>query len=88
MLITRNFTADLTLAVNPQTNDVFFKKSDGTIYRIPLRGGTAKLFASNIGEFQDIAFNAEGTALYLCDRTKNQIIEISAATEVWGNFIR
>ena len=77
-----------SLAVNPQTNDVFFKKSDGTIYRIPLSGGTAKLFASNIGEFQDIAFNAEGTALYLCDRTKKQIIEISAATEVWRNFIR
>ena len=76
-----------SLAVNPKTNEVFFKKSNGTIYRIPLTGGTPQLFASNIGDFQDIAFNAEGTTLYLCDRTKNQIIEISAASEVWGNYM-
>jgi hypothetical protein len=75
-----------SLAVNPRTNEVFFKRSSGTIYRIPLAGGTPQLFASNIGRFQDIAFNAQGTALYLCDRTKNQIIEISAATEVWEKF--
>jgi hypothetical protein len=71
------------IAVNPQTDEVFFKGAEGTIYRMPAAGGTPQLFASNIGRFQDIAFNAQGTALYLCDRTKNQIIEISAISEVW-----
>lgn len=77
-----------SLAVHPKTNEVFFKMSAGTIYRMPINGGEPVLFASNIGRFQDIAFNEEGTALYLCDRTKNQIIEISAASEVWENSIR
>jgi hypothetical protein len=77
-----------SLAVNPKTNEVFFKGDKGVIYSIPLTGGTPQLFASNIGEFQDIAFNAQGTALYLCDRTKNQIIEISAISQVWENHIR
>ncbi len=76
------------LAVNPITNEVFFKGANGAIYRIPLTGGTPQLFASNIGEFQDIAFNAQGTALYLCDRTKNQIIEITAISAIWENDIR
>jgi hypothetical protein len=77
-----------SIAVNPRTNEVFFKGAEGEIYRMPITGGGPQLFASNIGRFQDIAFNAEGTSLYLCDRTKNQMIEITAASEVWGNHTR
>lgn len=77
-----------SLAVHPKTNEVFFKMSAGTIYRMPVNGGEPVLFASNIGRFQDIAFNAEGTSLYLFDRTSNQLIEITAALEVWESTKR
>lgn len=76
-----NFNGDL--AIHPKTDEIFFAKEYGEIHRMPKTGGTPKLFASNIGTFQDIAFNDQGTALYLGARDKQQVIEISAPPKAW-----
>ncbi|MCH7756346.1 hypothetical protein IH970_14650 [candidate division KSB1 bacterium] len=65
-------------AIHPRTDEIFFKNIEGEIWRIPKTGGTPQLFASNIGEYQDMVFNKHGTSLYVSVRARNQVIEISA----------
>jgi hypothetical protein len=72
-----------SLAIHPKTDEIFFKIFTGEIHRIPKTGGTPQLFASNIGHFQDIAFNKQGTALYLGYRDNNQVVQISGAQKIW-----
>jgi len=75
--------ASPSLAIHPKTDDIFFKKVEGEIHRIPKTGGTPQIFASNIGNYQDIAFNKQGTALYLGYRDNYQVVQISASQKTW-----
>ena len=59
------------------------KKVEGEIWRIPKTGGTPELFASNIGNYQDITFNKQGNKLFVSVRARNQVIQISAKKKAW-----
>jgi hypothetical protein len=72
------------LTIHPITDELFFALQNGEIYRMPKSGGTPSFFAGNIVRNQDIAFNAAGTILYISDREKRQVIQISAVREVWA----
>ncbi len=72
-----------SLAVHPKTDEIFFQKVGGEIHRISKTGGEPKLFASNIGNFQDIVFNEQGTSLYFGYRKKSQVVEIISCEEIW-----
>lgn len=70
-------------AIHPRTDEIFFKKVEGEIWRIPKTGGTPRLFAANIGEYQDMEFNKQGTSLYVSVRARKQVIQISAKKKAW-----
>jgi hypothetical protein len=72
-----------SLAIHPRTDEIFFKMVEGEIWRIPKTGGTPQLFASNIGTFQDMEFDKQGTSLYVSVRSRHQIIQISADKKAW-----
>jgi len=65
------------MAIHPVTGDIYFHKEFSKIHWIPKSGGEPRLFASNIGNYQDFEFNSEGTALYVSATTLNQVIKIS-----------
>ena len=65
------------LAINPVTGDIFLglQQSTREIWRIPSDGASPELFASNLqGRFQDLAFAADGKALF--SGTRSEVIEI------------
>jgi hypothetical protein len=65
-----------SLAINPQTGELFFR-NQGQLYRMSRSGGIPQLFASNIGFFQDIEFNAAGDLLFVSVPERRQVIKIS-----------
>jgi hypothetical protein len=73
----------LAMVIHPKTDDIFFKKVNGEIHIVPKIGGTPQLFASNIGLYDHLAFNASGTVLYVSVWDRDQIIEISAPGKAW-----
>ncbi len=72
-----------SLAIHPKTDEIFYEQVPGEIWRIPKTGGTPQLFASNIGTFQDIEFDKQGTTLYISARGRKQVIQICADKKAW-----
>ncbi len=66
------------MAIHPETGHLLFKKVEGEIYAVPMKGGIPQLLARNLGFYQDMVFNAEGTALYISASERSQVIQISA----------
>jgi Tol biopolymer transport system component len=72
-----------SLAIHPKTDEIFYEQVPGEIWRIPKTGGTPQLFASNIGTFQDIEFDKQGTTLYISARGRKQVIQMCADKKAW-----
>ncbi len=68
------------LAVNPVTDEVFFRKivsSVEELHRVPGSGGTPSLFSADIGQFQSLVFSADGNSLFIgAQQPRSQVIEI------------
>lgn len=72
-----------SMAIHPKNDNIYFKKIEGEIWKISKTGGTPELFASNIGNYQDMAFNKAGNRLFVSVRARNQVVQISAKKKAW-----
>ena len=84
------FADDLSapfIAIHPLTDDIYCKKNTTQLHFIPKGGGASTLFATNVGVnddgTQDMAFNKQGTALYICHRDEKRVIEIYSHRNNW-----
>ncbi len=71
------------LAIHPVTGQVYYKQDVGVLFRVSRLTGQPELFATNIGDFQAMEFNQDGTALYISATDREQVIEISGSSTDW-----